>query len=132
LEDIAEIENCEQQLRAAMLLSDVAQLDRLLSDGLIFVNQDGARLTKADDIATHRSGLLAITALSEPGDRVIQRFGDTAIVCLTTEVSGTYANQQFGATLAYSRVWHRTDGRWQVVLGHCSAVGSAGQIVDAA
>jgi ketosteroid isomerase-like protein len=126
LEDIAEIERCEQQLHDAMLHSDVAQLDRLLSDGLIFTNQDGARLTKADDIAAHRSGLLAITTLSEKGERIIQRFGDTAIVCLTTEVSGEYAGQPFSGTFAYSRVWHHEDGRWQIVLAHCSAVGSAG------
>lgn len=125
MEDIAEIEHCEQQLREAMLHSDVAQLDRLLSDGLIFTNQDGVRLTKADDIATHRSGLLAIKSLSEQGERIIQRFGDTAIVCLTSEVTGKYADQQFGDTLAYSRVWHRKDGGWQVVLGHCSAVAAA-------
>lgn len=126
MEDIAEIERCEQQLRDAMLHSDVAQLDRLLSAELIFINQDGARLTKADDIAAHRSGLLAITALSEQGERIIQRLGDTAIVCLNTEVSGEYAGQQFGGTLAYSRVWHRRDGRWQIMLAHCSAVGTAG------
>lgn len=126
MEDIAEIERCEQQLRDAMLHSDVAQLDRLLSDGLIFTNQDGARLNKADDIAAHRSGLLAITTLSEQGERIIQRFGDTAIVCLTTEVSGEYAGQPFSGTFAYSRVWRHKDGRWQIVLAHCSAVGSAG------
>jgi ketosteroid isomerase-like protein len=126
LQDIAEIERCEQQLRDAMLHSDVAQLDRLLSDGLIFTNQDGARLTKADDIAAHRSGLLAIASLSQQGERIIQGLGDTAIVCLTTAVSGEYAGQKFGATLAYSRVWHFKDGRWQVVLAHCSAVGPAG------
>lgn len=124
MEDIADIAHCEQQLRDAMLHSDVAQLDRLLSDGLIFTNQDGARLTKTDDIAAHRSGLLAITALSQAGERSIRRFGDTATVCLTTEVCGAYAGQPFRATLAYSRVWHHQDGRWQVVLAHCSVVAS--------
>lgn len=124
--DIAEIAHCEQQLREAMLHSDVAQLERLLGDALIFINQDGARLTKADDIAAHQSGLLAITSLSQQGERIIQSFSDTAIVCLTTEVSGTYADQQFGGVFAYSRVWRHMDGRWQVVHAHCSAVASAG------
>lgn len=125
MDNIADVKHCEQQLREAMLHSDVTQLDRLLSDGLIFINQDGARLTKADDIAAHRSGLLAITTLLEKGERVIQRFGDTVIVCLTTEVTGQYADQQFRGTFAYSRVWHHKDGRWQVMLAHCSAVNLA-------
>ncbi|RSC37146.1 nuclear transport factor 2 family protein [Agrobacterium sp. FDAARGOS_525] len=125
MEGVVEIERCEQQLREAMLRSDVAQLDLLLSDTLIFINQDGARLTKADDIAAHRTGLLTITALSEKGERIIQSFGDTATVCLTTEVAGEYALQKFVGTFAYSRVWHHKDGRWQVVLAHCSAVNLA-------
>jgi len=126
MDDIAEVKHCEQQLREAMLHSDVTQLDHLLSDGLIFINQDGARLSKADDIAAHRSGLLAIKTLSEKGECVIQRFGDTATVCLTIEVAGEYVDQQFGGTFAYSRVWHQKDGRWQVVLAHCSAVNLTG------
>lgn len=126
MDDIVEVKHCEQQLREAMLNSDVTQLDRLLSDGLIFINQDGARLTKADDIAAHRSGMLEIKTLAEKGERVIQRFGDIATVCLTTEVAGEYADQQFCCTFAYSRVWHHKDGRWQVVLAHCSAVKLAG------
>lgn len=126
MDDIAEVQHCEQQLREAMLHSDVTQLDRLLSDGLVFINHDGARLTKADGIAEHRSGLLAIKTLSEKRERVIRRFGDTATVCLTTVVAGEYAGQQFGGTFAYSRVCHHKDGHWQVVLAHCSAVNLAG------
>lgn len=125
MENAAEIESCEQQLRNAMLNSDVAQLDRLLSDGMIFTNQDGGRLTKADDIAAHQSGLLVIETLSEQGERITRRIGDAAIVWLTTEVVGTYAGQPFGGTFVYSRVWHRKNGRWQVELAHCSSVGSA-------
>lgn len=122
MEDVAEIECCEQQLRNAMLNGDVAQLERLLGDGLIFTNHDGVRLTKADDIAAHRSGLLEVETFSEQGERIIRRFDDTAVVCLTTEVAGRYGGQPFRGTFAYSRIWHRTDGRWQVELGHCSPV----------
>src|SRR3546814_2782169 len=50
MENIAEIERCEEQLREALLNSDVGLLDSLLGDDLIFTNQDGMRLTKADEI----------------------------------------------------------------------------------
>src|SRR3546814_14068982 len=68
MENIAEIERCEEQLREALLNSDVGLLDSLLGDDLIFTNQDGMRLTKADDIAAHQSGLLAIETLSQQGE----------------------------------------------------------------
>src|SRR3546814_19616454 len=74
------IERCEEQLREALLNSDVGLLDSLLGDDLIFTNQDGMRLTKADDIAAHQSGLLAIETLSQQGERIIRRLGDTALV----------------------------------------------------
>src|SRR3546814_7266665 len=39
MENIAEIERCEEQLREALLNSDVGLLDSLLGDDLIFTNQ---------------------------------------------------------------------------------------------
>src|SRR3546814_6777533 len=93
------IERCEEQLREALLNSDVGLLDSLLGDDLIFTNQDGMRLTKADDIAAHQSGLLAIETLSQQGERIIRRLGDTAIVCLTIEVAGKYRSEEHTSEL---------------------------------
>src|SRR3546814_20283450 len=71
MENIAEIERCEEQLHEALLNSDVGLLDSLLGADLIFTNQDGMRLTKADDIAAHQSGLLAIAiGRASGGERV--------------------------------------------------------------
>lgn len=124
--EISEIECCESDLRDAMLNSDIDALDRLLSDRLIFTNQDGARLAKSDDMALHRSGLLTIERIDPEGERIIRRLGDSALVWLTAEIAGRYEGQPFSGTFAYSRLWHRSDGRWQVELAHCSFVGAAG------
>lgn len=120
LDVAAEILSFEEQLRDAMLDGDVAQLDRLLSDDLVFTNQAGVRLTKADDLAAHRSGLLAIDSLAERAPPVVRAFADVAAVCATVAVAGAYDGQPFSGTFAYSRLWRRTDGRWQVELAHCS------------
>lgn len=37
----SEIEQAEETLRRAMMASDVAQLDEMLSDACVFTNQDG-------------------------------------------------------------------------------------------
>lgn len=124
------IEQAERQLRAAMLLSDVAVLDRLLSDDLVFTNQDGRRLSKDDDMAAHQSGLLRIKALEVQGEPLLRVLEDAAIVCVTLDLAGVYDGQEFAGTFAYTRMRHRKNGRWQVEAAHCSRA-SAGSMLPA-
>ena len=51
-----EIRQLEEALRIAMLTSDVAALDGLIADALIFVGHSGEVFGKQDDLALHRSG----------------------------------------------------------------------------
>jgi Domain of unknown function (DUF4440) len=54
----AQIVDAEDQLRIAMLSSDVAALDELLAPELIYTNHLGQLLGKDDDLAAYRSGVL--------------------------------------------------------------------------
>lgn len=122
--DLGSIEDAEARLRAAMLAGDVAALDALLGDALVFTDHTGARLSKAEDLAAHRSGRLRLARLEPSGQTLIRRLGDTAIVCVTLDLAGRFDAQPFAGTFAYTRVWHRgEDGRWRVEAAHCSAVG---------
>lgn len=116
-----EIEGAEERLRRAMLASDVALLEDLLSDACVFTNQDGMRLSKADDLTAHRSSLLEIDRLEVRDEPIIRILGNSAIVCVTTELAGAYDGEAFGGVFAYTRLWHRTDGRWRVEAAHCSS-----------
>lgn len=51
-----EIAQLETELAQAMLHNDMATLDRLLSDDLMFTGPDGIVTDKAQDLALHRSG----------------------------------------------------------------------------
>lgn len=122
----AQIEQAEACLRDAMLAGDVGALDALLSADTVFTNQTGVRLSKADDIAAHRLGILRIEQLDPQGHALIRVLGDSAIVCVTVELAGTYDDQPFGGTFAYTRIWHRSPGnRWQIEAAHCSPVGNS-------
>lgn len=116
----------EARLRAAMLAGDVAALDALLDDDLCFTDQAGNRLSKADDLAAYRSGRLKLETvdLVDPPD--IRRWGDCATVCVTVDLAGFFGGESFFGRFAYSRVWHESDGRWRVVLAHCSALPATG------
>jgi hypothetical protein len=50
-----EIASLEDRLRQAQLGADVATLDELIPDDLLFTGPDGQLATKAQDIEAHRS-----------------------------------------------------------------------------
>lgn len=110
----------EAALRAAMLAGDVAALDALLEDHLSFTDQAGNRLSKADDLAAYRSGRLKLETIDLVDPPDIRRWGDCATVCVTVDLAGFFDRESFFGRFAYSRVWHERDGRWRVVLAHCS------------
>ncbi|MCK9549755.1 nuclear transport factor 2 family protein [Aquamicrobium sp.] len=112
----------EQRLRRAMMHSSVAELDELLSNELIFTNQDGVRISKADDLSAHSSGLLKINKLDHRGAPKLRDLGDLIVVCVDTELAGSFDGQPFEGIFAYTRLWHRKGQRWEVAAAHCSPV----------
>lgn len=116
-----EIVALEAQLRAAQLAADVAALDALIADELLFTGPDGRLASKAQDLEAHASGIVRFRA-HEPDELRVRRVGpDVAIAALrarlTVEVGGTLVRGVY----RYTRVWARqADGRWRVVGGHVS------------
>lgn len=126
LRDLQAVVEAEAGLREAMMSGNVAALDDLLDDALCFTDQNGNRLTKADDLAAHRSGLLKIETIDPAGAPHIRLWGDCAMVAVTVELAGFYGGEAFFGRFAYSRIWYERDGRLRVVLAHCSAVPATG------
>ncbi|MGH6696567.1 nuclear transport factor 2 family protein [Sphingopyxis sp.] len=122
MSDTGTIEVCEERLRQGMLTSDVAALDELMSNQLIFTNHLGRRLSKSDDLAAHRSGALRIETIDPADEAVIRCLGNVATVCVGVDLAGSFDGSGFFGRFSYSRVWHFEQDRWQVVLAHCSAV----------
>jgi hypothetical protein len=61
-----ELRDAERRLQAAQLAGDVAVLDRLLDDRLIFTfGPDGRCYTKQDDLAVHRTRAQVVTTVTE-------------------------------------------------------------------
>ena len=116
----ADVAALEAELRAAQLSADVAALDRLISEDLLFTGPDGSLATKADDLSAYRQGVMRVTS-HEPEDLRVRRVGlDVAVVALRTRMTGSYAGTSFNVTARYTRVWAREGDRWRVVGGHVS------------
>lgn len=95
----------EAELRAAQLAGDVAAMDRLIADGLLFTGPEELRVR-------HVGNDVAVTALRAR---------------LAVEVAGTLVR----GTYRYTRVWARQDGGpWRVIGGHVSEVPGTGAGVD--
>ena len=119
-----EILACESALRQAQLTGDVAMLDRLLDDLLVFTGIDGSLASKADDLSLHRSGRLRISRM-DPTDRQLLHLGETSVVSVRMNAEAVMDGVPVAAALRYTRIWHRRPDGWRLVAGHMSTV-SAG------
>lgn len=111
----------EERLRAAMLHSDVAELDALIDDDLLFVGPAGVIYTKADDLQLHRSGSQHMSQADWHAVEV-HSYGTTCITVVTAQLSGTLMGASFSGWFRYLRTWVQKEGAWRVVAGSVSQI----------
>jgi hypothetical protein len=70
---------CEARLRAAQLGADVAALDALIADELLFTGPDGQLGTKAQDLESHGSGVVRFRGHA-PEELRMRRVGPGVVV----------------------------------------------------
>jgi ketosteroid isomerase-like protein len=118
-----EIVALESAIRAAQLAADVAALDRLIAEELLFTGPDGRLGTKQQDLEAHGSGAIRFRR-HEPRELRIRRVGaDVAVVALRARLAVEVGGAVVEGIYRYTRVWAREgDGRWRVAGGHVSEV----------
>ena len=112
----AEIIGRENALLTAVTTNDVALLEDLLHDDLLFNGPDGQTGTKALDLANYRSGGIQL-GRAEARDRLISAIGDDVVVAVTVTLEGSYLGVRVDGSYRYLRVWKRLDGAWRVIAG---------------
>ena len=121
----AEIVQRENALLTAVTTNDVALLDDLLHDDLLFNGPDGRTGTKAEDLANYRSGGIHLTR-AEARDRLVSVIGDDVVVAVTVTLEGSYLGFQVDGSYRYLRVWKNVDGAWRVIGGSVVAIPATG------
>ncbi|KAM3103628.1 nuclear transport factor 2 family protein [Phormidesmis sp. 146-12] len=112
----------EERLRLAMLASDVSVLDELLAPELVATSHLGEIISKQDDLAAHKSGLIKIYELT-PSERQIRLYGEVAIVFVRMQIVGTYNSNPANGDFRFTRVWAvSSNGTWQIVAAHIGMV----------
>ena len=112
----------EEALRQAMLAGDVAALDGLIAEELVFTTPSGAVIGKGADLDAHRAGRLRLTTLAPSERRVLTIGPGMAVVSVRMAVAGTFEDVPFAGDLRYTRVWVAGPGGWRVAAGHVSPV----------
>ena len=120
-----EIRRHEERLRQAMLAGDVAELDRLLDDALLFVGPDTRVYGKADDLALHRSRTTRFTCL-DVRDLRLASHGDAAVVTVEADLAGEHGGAPFAGRFRYLRLWAKRPGGWKVVGGSVCGLPAGG------
>lgn len=111
----------EARMRDAQLAADVAALDALISEDLLFTGPDGRLGTKAQDLAAHGSGAVRVREHHPEELRVRSVGTDALLTTLRAGLAVDVAGEHVAGTFRYTRVWAReADGAWRVVGGHVS------------
>ena len=117
-----EIQYCEEQLKEAMLHSDVSALDKLLAAELIFTNHLGHIMSKQDDLEAHRLKLFSISEITLT-DQHIKTYDNIAVVTVKAHIVANFNGSDSANDFRFTRVWTKTPNRaWHITVGHASLV----------
>jgi hypothetical protein len=112
----------ERRLQAAQLAGDVAVLDELIDERLVFTGPDGQLYDKADDLRLHRSGEQTMTAVQEE-ELLSLVDGRTGVTWFVGRLAGTFKGTRFDMRARYTRTWVFDDtSGWKLIAGHASGV----------
>ena len=122
-----EIEQLEEAWRNAMLKSDAAALDSLLSEDYMAITPSGTLQSKEEALASMRSGEIHLTAITL-SDRKMRFYGSTALVTSRAEVSGTTTGRDISGAFRYTHVYARNkQGAWKIVSFEANRIREPGE-----
>jgi len=122
-----EIEQLEEAWRNAALKSDTNAMSTLLADDYIAITSSGTLQTKAEALASLRSGRVHFTAL-DVSDRKLRFYGKTALVTSKANVKASNGSSDLTGSFRYTRVYVlNPQGQWKVVSFEASRIREPGQ-----
>jgi hypothetical protein len=98
----------------AMALKDVATLESLLADDLIYTHSSARLDTKRSLVDGMTSGKTVYTSV-EPSDVKAQDLGDTVVLTGVAQIKVTVNGAPNAFGVRFTDVYARREGRWQMV-----------------
>jgi ketosteroid isomerase-like protein len=104
----------EQEWEDALVKSDVAALDRIYADGLIYTHSSGSVDDKATYIGNIKSGVTKYESMKRD-DIKVGVYGDAAVVNCHWMVHVTARGNKITTDARYLHVYVKQKGRWRMV-----------------
>jgi ketosteroid isomerase-like protein len=98
----------------AMAAKDVATLESLIADDLIYTHSSARLDTKRSLIDNMTSGSTVYSAV-EPSDVKAQDLGDTVVLTGIAQIKVTANGNPLAFGVRFTDVYAKRDGRWQMV-----------------
>ena len=104
----------DKQRMTAMAQKDLATLNKLLSDDLVYTHSSARLDTKQSLIGNMESGSTVYTAV-EPSGVKAQDLGDTVILTGACRISVTAQGRPNSFSVRFTDVYANKGGQWQMV-----------------
>jgi ketosteroid isomerase-like protein len=104
----------DAQRMAASAAKDVATLEKLIADDLIYVHSTARMDTKETLIGAMVSGKTVYTGM-QPSEVVAQEFGDTVVLSGVCAISVVAAGNPRSFKVRFVDVWNKRPAGWQMV-----------------
>jgi len=108
-----EISRLDSQRLEALTRGDASALEQLLSPDLVYTHASGWRQTKAEFLASIRSGELKYHAFSLQGVRM-REYGNTVIATGEASAQVRAKGRELDVKLLFLEAYVKQKGRWQL------------------
>ncbi len=108
------IRDLDKKRMNAMAQKDIATLNALLSDDLVYTHSSARLDTKQSLISAMESGTTVYTAV-EPSDVVAQDCGDAVVLTGVARISVTSNGNPINFGVRFTDVYVNKGGQWQMV-----------------
>jgi hypothetical protein len=112
----------DRQRMSAMATKDIAVLNKLLSDELIYTHSSARLDTKRSLIGAMESGTTVYTAV-EPSEVVAQDLGNAVVLTGVAAISVTSGGKPNSFRVRFTDVYADKGGQWQMVTWQSTRLG---------
>jgi ketosteroid isomerase-like protein len=110
----------ENKWVAALMKSDTATLDSILSDTYVDTDEHGQRTDKLGVLLVLKSGDLKFESI-KLSDMQVHRYGDAAVITGSAVQAGNFKGQPLTKKIVFTDTFIRQNGKWKAVASHRSA-----------
>jgi ketosteroid isomerase-like protein len=118
----SEIRAADTSRFRALTEGDLPALERALSDDLVYTHSNGWRQTKAELLASLRSGELVYHSFTSDNVK-IQVLGTAVVVTGHAAIKARTKGQELNVSSLYLEVYVKRDGRWQLAAWQSTRLG---------